>query len=396
MKILIVNENIIGGGAEQSCLKMKKLLEEHEQEVYYLTFDDRFYEKTENMINKNNIINIKVNKNIINKLIFKPILYLKIRNILRKISPDKVILNNIFCSPITQITALNGYEIYQIVRDYTIVCPKMTSVKMDYSICNGYNYEKCIKQCTYHDSKIQLILKLYLVKYMEKLRKKIVKQCIAPSKNLNKYLLKYGYKSCCINNPMDIFEDKYVKEKEWNENYKEYIYVGMINQNKGIFKFLDIYKIFSHERSVKLKIIGKCITKEDQEKLNQYLKENSKIEFRGYMSHDETIKEIRKSDFIVVPSLWIENYPTTALEGMLYGAVVLGSNRGGIPEIIGKNRGITFDILNYEDILSKLEKSYKMSRDDYIKLKKNAYEYIVNNNSFDTYYKKLMNILNDK
>ena len=70
MKILIVNENIIGGGAEQSCLKMKKLLEEHEQEVYYLTFDDRFYEKTENMINKNNIINIKVNKNIINKLIF--------------------------------------------------------------------------------------------------------------------------------------------------------------------------------------------------------------------------------------------------------------------------------------------------------------------------------------
>lgn len=390
MIILIVNENIIEGGAEQSCLKMKKLLEKHGQDVYYLTFDDKFYEKTKNMTDKKNIINIKVNKNLINKLIFKPMLYIKIRNVLKNISPDKIILNNIFCSPITQLRALKGYEVYQIVRDYTIVCPKMTAVKMDYSICNGYNYQKCIKECTYHNSKMQLILKLYLVKYMEKLRKKIVKKFIAPSENLNKYLLEYGYNSCCINNPMDINNVKYNKEKEWEKNCKEYIYIGMINENKGIFKFLDAYKIFSQGKNVNLKIIGKCITMSDKEKLNNYLNENKKIEFLGYKKHQDVILELEKADFIVVPSLWIENYPTTVLEGMLYGVVVLGSNRGGIPEIVGENRGILFNILDNENLLTRLEESYVISKEKYMKIRKNAYEYIISNNSFDEYYKKLI------
>ena len=192
MKILIINEKLLLGGAEQSCLKMKKILEKENHEVHYLTFDEDFEEKINKIDNGKNIYNIKVKNILLNKLIFKPLLYLKIRKILKKINPDKIILNNIFCSPITQIVSLRGYEVYQIIRDYTVVCPKMTAVKMNYEICKGYNYEKCIKKCTYHSSKLQLILKLYLVKRMEKLRKKILKKVISPSEKLNTYLKRYG------------------------------------------------------------------------------------------------------------------------------------------------------------------------------------------------------------
>ena len=195
MKLLIMNENLIEGGAEQSCLKMKEIFEQNGEDVYYLTFDSDFERKKKEIKNIKNIININVKKNLINKMLFKPILYLKIRKLLREILPEKIILNNIFCSPITQMKALKGYDVYQIVRDYSIVCPKMTSTKENYEICYGCKKDKCLKCCNYHNSKLQLGLKLLLTKKMEKLRKKIVRKTISPSENLNKYLIDYHYDS---------------------------------------------------------------------------------------------------------------------------------------------------------------------------------------------------------
>lgn len=392
MKILIINEKLLEGGAEQSCLKMKKLLEEHKNDVQYLTFDDKFDIKIKDVTNSKNIINIKVNNNLINKMIFKPILYLKIRKVLKEVSPDKIILNNIFCSPITQLKALKGYEVYQIIRDYTVVCPKMTSVKMDYSICKGYNYEKCVKECVYHNSKVQLILKLNLVKRMEKLRKKIIKKVISPSENLNKYLIDYGYETCCINNPMDI-KCQEIGEKKFNTGTKQYIYVGMINENKGIYRVLDVYKKFSQNKDVNLKILGKCTTKQDEEILYKYIEENNKITYLGYKNHDEVVKELKKADFLIVPSLWIENYPTTALEGMLYKCLVIGSNRGGIPEIIGNNRGYLFNILDEENVFEVLEQVYNINEKEYIDITQRAYNYVIKNNSYDEYYKKISEVI---
>ena len=392
MRILIINEYLICGGAEQSCLKMKKLLEEHNNEVYYLTFDNQFSKNIKEVENKRNIINIPSKNNYINKMIFKPILYAKIRKKIKEINPQKIIVNNICSSPITQLKALQGYETYQIIRDYGVVCPKITSMKMNYDICKGYKYEKCLKKCMYHNSKIQILSKLILVKKVNRLRKKIVKKVISPSEKLNEYLLDYGYDSFTVNNPMEKNEQGLV-QKKFDRDYKEYVYIGMINENKGIFNFLDIYKEFSEDKNIKLKIVGKCTSRKDEERLNDFIKENDKIEFLGYKNHNDAINEIRKADFIVVPSLWIENYPTTALEGMLYGAVVIGSNRGGIPEIIGENRGFIFDILKKESIKDILDRTYCLTEKEISLIRENAYSYVTKNNSFENYYKNLMKVI---
>lgn len=393
MKILIVNDKIIEGGAEQSCLKMKKLLEENKQEVYYLTFDNEFERKIKTINNNKNIINIKTTNNVLNKIIFNIKLYFQIRNKLKKIKPEKVILNNIFISPITQLKALKGYEVYQIVRDYSIVCPKLTATKCNHTICKGYKYNNCIKECEYHNSKIQLIVKLKLIKKMEKLRKKYVKKFISPSQKLNEYLTDYGYKSCYINNPMDIKVKNEVKEKIGQT--KKYIYIGMVNENKGIYKILDVYKEFSKNRDVILKIVGKCTTNEDSKKIDRYVRENPKVIYEGYKEHNEVIEELKKSDILIVPSLWMENYPTTALEGMLCKCLVIGSNRGGIPEIIGEDRGYLFEILDTKNIEETLKKTYEIEEEEYDKIIQTAYNYIINNNSYDKYYKELEETLKD-
>lgn len=389
MKILIINDNLILGGAEQYTLNLRNILEENiENDIYLMTFDTKYCENIVEIDNKKNIINI-VSKNYIgkiNKLIFNPILYLKIRKQLNIIKPHKIILNNIFYSPITQMKALKGYEVYQVVHDYSIVCPKSTCIKCNQQVCNGYKESDCTKECIYHNSKIAIFLKLQLTKYMERIRKKIVKKLISPSECLNNYLKKYNYNTECINNP--------IKINDCNSNAKEYnryIYVGALNENKGIFKFLDVFQRFCENKEVYIEIYGKATEKKYEELINKY--NNTKIRFMGIIPNSEIFEQISKSKYMIVPSLWIENYPTTVLEGMMSHTVVIGSNRGGVGELLSQNRGITFDILNSEDILEKLEKSYLISNTEYQRIEKKAFEFVTINNSFDIYRKEIIKVL---
>lgn len=389
MKVLIMNEKLIEGGAEIYSLKLKEIMEK-DNEVYLMTFDNNFSENIKKLNNNKNLINIEVNNKLkfFNKNFFNILLYFKIRKQINKINPDKIILNNIFCSPITQIKALKGYEPYQVIHDYSVVCPKSTCLKHNLEICKGYKNEKCMKECLYHNSKIVMFLKLVLTKKMEKLRKKYIKKTISPSEKLNTYLKDYGYITSSINNPMEMEEASQINI----ENKNDIIYVGAINDNKGIFKFLEAFNKI--ESNMNLKIIGKPSSKEDEEKLNFLISKNDRISYLGFVPNNQAKQMIKESKFMVVPSLWMENYPTTVLEAMMMKTFVIGSNRGGIPEMLADNRGITFNILNAENIVEVLNKIYNLSEEEYNKIINNAYNYVKENNSFDKYYERLKKELN--
>ena len=390
MKILIVNERLIEGGTEIYVLNLKKLLEK-DNEVYLLTFDNEFEKNILKVKSHQNIINIK-SDNKFNKLIFNPFMYWKIRKELKKIQPDRIIVNNLFCSPITQINALKKYKTYQVVHDYSIVCPKSTCLKDSMSICQGYKSEQCYSKCCYHNSKMSLIIKLYLTKKMEKLKKKNIKKFITPSLKLNEYLKSYEYNSVSINNPI-----RFIEFENYKKDYKlhKYIYVGAINENKGIFKFLEAFNKFAKNKNVQIEIVGKPSSENDKKRLESLISENSNIINLGYINNHEVLTKVKESNYMVVPSLWIENYPTTVLESMMVKTIVIGSNRGGIPEMLDENRGILFNIMKEESIIEVLEKTYTMSIEEYGQIIDNAYEYVKKNNSYELYYKEIMKVLNE-
>lgn len=395
MRILIINDKLMFGGAEIYILNLKKILENNkENQVKLMTFDNKFETKIGEITNNQNIVNLYPKNCLgkINKFIFNLGLYCKIRKEIKKFNPDKIILNNIFYSPITQIRALKGYDVYQVVHDYSIVCPKSTCVKENFDICKGYKTCKCVKECKYHSSKISMILKLYLTKKMEKLRKKYIKQFVSPSECLNKYLLDNGYNSICINNPIEIKNRKIELDKEKFIN-KKFIFVGEISERKGIFKFLNVFVQFAEKNDVTIDLIGKIDTLENEKKLSKLIEKYRTINYIGYLPNEEVLKKVRQAYCLVVPSLWIENYPTTILEAQLQKTLVIGSNRGGIPEMLQNNRGYIFDINNKKDIYDILEKINILKEEEYEKIINNAYEYVCSNNSYELYKEKLQNIL---
>ncbi len=389
-----MNDNLICGGAEIYALNLKKILEKDNNDVKLLTFDKEFDKNILNIKNTKNITNISVSMNkiskLINKIIYNAILAKKIKNEINNFLPDLIILNTIFVSPITQMKACKGYKIIQIIHDYSVVCPKSTCIKEDYSICEGYKYNDCIKACKYHNSILQMVLKHNLVCRLEKLRKKMVDISVSPSQNLYKYLKKYGYNAVCINNPLQVSQ---LPQNEISDKLKKYIYIGNINNRKGIFRFIKVFKKFCKNKNVQLTLIGKPTSNENSEKLKELISDEEKIEYLGFIENEKIKEYMNKSDFVVVPSIWLENYPTTVIEAMASKSLVIGSTRGGIPEILSDGRGMMFDVLDETDIEKILNKTYNMTNEEYQNIITKAYEYIKDNNSFDTYLKKLKEIL---
>jgi glycosyltransferase involved in cell wall biosynthesis len=119
-------------------------------------------------------------------------------------------------------------------------------------------------------------------------------------------------------------------------------YVGTVEKRKGLIylaqAFTSLAKDYPHLR---LEVIGKI----PEENLN-YLKEvkkvlqglSDRVTFHGLVKNSELPAYLRQQDICVLPSLW-ENFPYTCLEAMSAARAVIGSEAGGMAEMIehGKN-----------------------------------------------------------
>ena len=89
---------------------------------------------------------------------------------------------------------------------------------------------------------------------------------------------------------------------------------------------------------------------------NEIGEENKNIIWKGVLQKDEIICELRKCDYLVVPSI-TEGLPFVILEAMNIGIPCIYSNIIGADELIGKEgeRGFKFELMGYEN--------YKMNMD---------------------------------
>ena len=103
-------------------------------------------------------------------------------------------------------------------------------------------------------------------------------------------------------------------------------------------------------------------------------------------SLDELIKN---SLFIIVTYEWYENCPYTIIEGMSFGKPIIGSDLGGIKELVkDKWNGLLFKHGDEKDLSKKI--NYLLNNRHLIeKYSQNALEFAINNFNADLYYKKL-------
>lgn len=133
-----------------------------------------------------------------------------------------------------------------------------------------------------------------------------------------------------------------LSRREDRDGIFRYGFIGGLYPNKGI---LELIEAFSQVEGEQLRLLVAGRGKSDFEtRLHELASRDLRVEFLGFISPSEFYPRI---DVLVVPSRWQDTLPTVVFEAQSYGIPVLGSRRGGIPEMI--EPGLNGDLFEPDD-----------------------------------------------
>lgn len=221
-------------------------------------------------------------------------------------------------------------------HDFSLICPRANLIKANNTLCTNRN----------------IICDNY-VKIQRKLLNDYVDLMISPSQfMIEKYKNNNFFNNTnCVKIPLGIdFESK--------KSLKTYdtidiTYIGSLGKHKGVSTLITAFKKIKNS-NIKLHLIGKGY---DEEEFKQLAKNDDRITFHGFVKNENINEFYELSNIIVVPSICYDNSPLVIYESLTTGTPIIGSDIGGIPELIkdGVN-GLLFEPENDDDLNKKLLK----------------------------------------
>ncbi len=371
MRILLVNYRyFVSGGPEKYMFNIKKILEENGHEVipfsihsnknveseysqYFVepigsrdaTYFDE-YEKTPKTIWQ---------------MISRSVYSLEVKNAIKKeimdVKPDLVytihFVNKLSPSVLKGAKEM-GLPVVSRLSDYFMLCPRFDFLhnKKICEDCLSCGYKSCIKKRCVKGSLAASLIRVFSMKVHSFLHVyDSVDAFVTPSNFLKRKLVDNGYDGSKIH-CIPTFTTS--KTEVGEPSVGAYgLYFGRIDEEKGVETVVKAYEKMPDRF---LKIMGNDDTDEGK-RLKAYVKERGikNIEFLGYKAEAELEEIIKAARFTLIPSIWYDNLPNTALESFQYSKPVIASNIGSLPELVqdGYN-GYLFDAGNVEQLIEKI------------------------------------------
>lgn len=129
------------------------------------------------------------------------------------------------------------------------------------------------------------------------------------------------------------------------------LYVGRLVIEKGV----DVLIRAAALSDVQVRVVGTGPLEEQLKQLAQDL--SAPVDFVGERWGDEVQAEMLSATALVVPSIWHEVSPLVVYQAMGLGVPIIASKVGGIPDLLGANRGIMIGAGNVEQLAAKLRES---------------------------------------
>jgi len=127
-----------------------------------------------------------------------------------------------------------------------------------------------------------------------------------------------------------------------------FFYAGMLESIKGIMPLLEAFRTMPEEILV---IAGKGSL---ENKMLDFIRKNHlqrRIIYAGFLSKDKIYEYYKNAQAFILGSFCPENAPLSILESLSVGTPAIGSDVGGIPEIISKvDKNLIFDNLDKESL----------------------------------------------
>ena len=197
------------------------------------------------------------------------------------------------------------------------------------------------------------------------------------------------FKNTIINNAVNtsLIEKLKANKVSKKEDKIVFGYIGTLTAYEGLeFLIQTFQELYDDGFKLKLIIYGKGVNKQSvQDQINARSDINT-ISYKGAIAPSEVYKAFSEIDVIINPRL---NTPKTnsvtplkPLEAMAYEKLFIGSDVGGIKEIVPQGTGFLFSSENKNDLKKVVKKVASLSPQDRDSHKKEALAFVVSHKSW--------------
>ncbi len=411
MKIIIVNfRYFISGGPERYLFNITKLLESKGHQVVPFSVKHKLNVHTkydhyflDSLGSGDEVYSKDFKKNRI-RLFFKVLMRFfysieaknKFSHLIKTEKPDVIYVLHYkgMISPSIFDTAQKyNIPIIQRISDFSSICAN--NVLFNYKlnqICekciNGSKLNGIFGKCS-NGSLVNSIIKVFAlyVEDMMRLSKKI-DAYVVPSEFTITKLASAGVQKNKMNFIPTFFSgiENYKSNDITNENF--ILYFGRVDADKGIEFLIESFK----NLNLQLIVIGESISSEYYERMKHLIVGNENISLIGKKTFAEIAEYLKKCSFVVVPSLWYDNFPNVVLEAYYFQKPVIASRIGSLQYMVEDNvTGLLFERNNKQDFINKVNFLYE-NPSEITRMGKNALTKLQDKYNPETHYNNLIEL----
>ncbi len=402
MKILMVNKfHYIKGGSETYYFALKRLLESKGHEVIDFSMKDpknfkseysEFFVEGVDYNGKSGVAEkIRAAKNIIYSKEARD----KFEKLVLATKPDVVhlhIFQHQLSPSILDVCKKYNLPVVYTAHDLKMLC--LNYVMMTHGEicekCKGGHYINCAKQKCVKDSFFKSMINV-CEGYLHKWRKSYdaIDLVITPSEFYHKKFLEFGIAPERVLHLANFLDRECPNVNKGEDSGKYYLYFGRLSREKGIMTLIQAYeKYLERGGQSDLYIVGNgpCM-----EEIKTYIdgKNLSTVKLLGFKSGQELIDIVGNARAVILPSEWYENGPYSAIEAIQCGRPIIGSELGGIPELIDGN-GKAFNHGNVEELAKILSEFPEAGTPEAEELSRKSTELFNKNHTAEAHYPVLL------
>jgi len=250
------------------------------------------------------------------------------RDIASRLKPDVIHWHNtkgFIGRPVATPDALSIYT----AHDYFVVCPRSNLLRPGKKTCE---HAFLCQSCLLRWAKPPQLWRACGMRVV-KLPKELV--VISPSEFLAKRLQRDGIK-------VDYVLRNFATDRGLispRSDAIRLVYLGTLERTKGLMTLLEAFNISKDCQGFSLSIFGGGPQRMELESRIKTLGLEGRVKLHGFVPLDRIKDTLSDAAAIVMPSESYENAPLSAIEALSMGFPLIGTDVGGIPEILGPESG---------------------------------------------------------
>lgn len=317
----------------------------------------------------------------------------KIERLILDTQPDVVHIQEIdheISPSILPTIKKHGIPIVQTLHDYKMLCPN-TNFVCKGEVCErcagGKYYHAVLRRCKRNALAPSLLACLETsIQQWSRIYQRNVDLFLVPGRFLQDKLSEHGFRARVVRLPHFVDLDRFRPVYEPSDYV---VYFGRLVALKGVKTLFEALTYL--DRSLQVYIIGEG---ELEENLKEYAGQQGldNVRFPGYLATEDLIPLVQGAALTVFPSECYENYPLAIIESLACGTPVVGSNIGGIPDIVQEGwNGALFEPGNARALAARVQQLLQRPQER-IEMGRNGRRQVESINHPQHYYRQILEL----